>query len=338
MLLVTGGGGFVMGHVVCRWLVQHSETQVLVVDTLPMDVALQHKLGASASRVEWIQGDVRNLDSLIPATHFEQIEFVVHGAAVTSISHRVHADGPGKPGLGAARTSVLTNIDGALAVLGLIPQLPNLMRVVNVSSGSVYASASEHQPLPEDQSVAPEDLYAISKRCGEDFVEFARRELDAPVVSVRLSGVFGPLDRETPSRAVSCVPKRFANALAEQRELSVRSLDAAGDFIHADDVADAILALLDAAHLSHPVYNVAAGELSSLRHLAAYAAELDAGFAVRETGDSSAEIDYEAHRTSGRWGAYDVSRIPADTGWSPGALRERFQSYVLEYKKARMDV
>lgn len=79
---------------------------------------------------------------------------------------------------------------------------------------------------------------------------------------------------------------------------------AVGDFIHADDVADAIIALL-----------ALGGErIPGLR------------FEARESGE--VDIDYDPHRRTGRWGAYDLSRIRADTGWRPRSLRESFHDYI----------
>ena len=67
-----------------------------------------------------------------------------------------------------------------------------------------------------------------------------------PSASVRLSAVFGPMDRETRSRHVRCVPWLIAHLAIAGEELRVSAYDAVGDWIHASDVAEAITRLLRA--------------------------------------------------------------------------------------------
>jgi UDP-glucose 4-epimerase len=145
-----------------------------------------------------------------------------------------------------------------------------------------------------------------------------------PAVSVRLSGVFGPLDRTTGARAVDCLPKRLVHAAREARKLRLSGLTGGGDFIHAGDIAAGMLALLGCAELRHPVYNIAHGRFTTLAALARMVPGLD----WEEAGPGEADIAADPALTAGRWGAYDISRIVAETGWHPRPLEAAIADYA----------
>ena len=327
-LLVTGATGFVMSHLVRQWLERDAHSKVLAIDAAPPDAEAERFFSAVVDRIQFHQADILDETLWRSLGQREDVGWVVHGATVTSIDRLVHAEGRGRPGLRGARNSISVNIDGALNVLQWAAALPRLSRLVNVSSGSVYASRGP-DPLPEAGFVAPAGIYAITKHVAELFTDYAAKHLGLPAVSVRLSGVFGPMDRETPSREVRAAPRVIAELGLARRPVRVRSLAAAGDFIHAGDVAAAIVALLDAAKLRHSVYNIAAGELKSVRDLIDAFQKSIPSLRFKEVGDNGpADVNQDPGLRRGRFGAYDISRIREDTGWAPRSLSESVEDYV----------
>ena len=328
-LLVTGGGGFVMSNLVKRWLLDHPAERAIVVDTLGYDANLARFFGALGSRIDWETGDI--LDPILwkRLASNTNIDYLVHGAAATSIRRQMHTAAPAQPGLAGARHSISTNIDGTLNVLEFATSLSNLKRMVHVSSGSVYAqNGPSDRALRENEFVMPEGLYGISKFSGEAFCRFCAEEFKVPACVIRLSGVYGPMDRVTPTRDVHCAPKIIAQSASTGEPLRVRSLDAVGDFINAEDVGRAIIGLLVSCSLKHDVYNVASGQVNTIGELVEIAREKRPGLKVRETDSLPLDIDYDPTQVLGRWGAYDISRIRQETGWTPRPLREAFHSYM----------
>ena len=102
-ILVTGGGGFVMSNLVKRWLTDHPTEHAIVVDTLAFDANLQRFFGALSSRIDWHVGDVVDQSLWQRLSSNTDVNYLVHGAAATSMLRHVHADGPGKPGLAGSR-------------------------------------------------------------------------------------------------------------------------------------------------------------------------------------------------------------------------------------------
>lgn len=327
-LLVTGATGFIMSHVVRRWIERSVDARVLAIDAAAPDAEANRFFAAVDNRIEFHQADIVDPALWDSLGQRKDVGAIVHGATATSIDRLIHAEGPGRPGLSGARKSIDVNIDGTLNVLQWAAAQPRLRRLVNVSSGSVYASEGP-EPLPEDGFVAPAGIYAITKHAGELFTGYAAKHLQLPAVSVRLSGVFGPMDRETPSRAVRSAPRVIAERGLAKKMVRVRSFDAAGDFVHAGDVASAIMALIDAAELRYPVYNIAAGELTSIRELIEAFKRSIPSLRCQEVGENPRlDVDQDPSLRNGRFGAYDISRIEADTGWAPRSLEDAVGDYV----------
>ena len=320
MLLVTGATGLVMSHMVREWLGADPAARVLAVDLNPPDAVVQAFFEPVVGRIDFRQGSVAD-EAFWAALGQTSVTHIVHGATVTSIRRMTTA-----AGLAGALPALETNIMGTARLLAWAQQQPELDALVAVSSGSVYADKGP-SPLPEEGYVAPEGLYAFTKWCGETLALEAARDFGLPAIAVRLSGVYGPLDRETGFRGVKPVPFTLLRRALDGQPTALSGLKAIGDYIHAGDVARAIRALLTAPRRRWPVYNIALGETWSLQALADLVMELVPGSNWHETPAETADLVGEEFHLHGRWGAYDLTRIRADTGWRPRALPEAFATY-----------
>ena len=106
----------------------------------------------------------------------------------------------------------------------------------------------------------PRRLYGISKLASELITERYGDLFGLSTTSVRPSSVYGTMDRVTASRNFRHVPNRIAHlAVDGVKRVRVNTLSAVGDYVHAEDVARAIVALLRAPALRYSAYNIAAG-------------------------------------------------------------------------------
>ena len=325
VLLVTGATGLVMSHVVRCWLEAHPEGRAVAVDLNPPDAVVAAFFQPVLERLEVRVGDVRDAALWDGIAGDVSVSHLVHGAAVTSIN-RMTLQEDGSADLAGALPALDVNIMGTLRVLAWAARQPKLARCVTVSSGSVYPSEGP-SPLPEDVRAEPDGLYGISKYVGELYTAQAARQFDLPALAVRLSGVYGPLDRDTSVRSVRSVPGTLLRAALAGEELRLSGLEARGDYIQAGDVGRAVAALLDCASPSHAAYNIAYGKTASLRELADLVARLVPGATWREAGPEEAHLALEAHPAGGRWGAYDISRLEDACGWRPRPLEEALAEY-----------
>jgi UDP-glucose 4-epimerase len=325
VLLATGATGLVMSHVVRCWLEAHPDGRAVAVDLNPPDAVVSAFFQPVSARLEPRVGDVRDRAFWDGFAQDFAVSHLVHGAAVTSIN-RMTIQEDGSPDLAGALPALDVNIMGTLRALAWAARQPNLQRCVTVSSGSVYGPEGP-SPLPEHVAAEPDGLYGISKYVGELYTGQAARQFALPALAVRLSGVYGPLDRDTGVRAVTSVPGTLLRTALAGEELRLSGLEARADYIQAGDVGRAIVALLNCASPSHEIYNIAYGETVSLREMAELVTRLVPGATWRDAEPEEAHLSLETHPAGGRWGAYDISRLRDDCGWRPRPLEEALAEY-----------
>jgi UDP-glucose 4-epimerase len=315
-----------------HWLESDAGERVVVLDAAPPDAAAQRYFADVQHRMKVITADVTQPDRWRDALGGENIRHVVHGATVTPISRGSAAEARREPEAEQPARIIDVNVMGTVAVLDWARNLPRPPRFIYVSSGAVYKNTGPDrpgEPLPEDGYVMPRRLYGISKLASELITERYADLFGLSTASVRPSSVYGTMDRVTASRNYRHVPNRIAHMAVEGVKcVRVNTLRAVGDYIHAEDVAAAIVSLLRAPALRYSVYNVAQGCATTTAELVAYAAEMAPGFHAEITPPDSADILQDETLRDGMWGAYDIARIHAQTGWKPRPVREALQAYM----------
>ena len=130
-------------------------------------------------------------------------------------------------------------------------------RCVYVSSDAVYGF--DVNPVTETTPVTPGSYYALAKYTGEKLMEFAAAAAHVPLLSLRVTGVYGPGD---PHGAYG--PNAFARSLARDRTIRLfGDGEEERDHMYIDDVARLIVALMGSGATG--VFNLATGESRSFR-------------------------------------------------------------------------
>jgi UDP-glucose 4-epimerase len=332
-VLVSGGGGFVMANFLRHWLEADPKHQAVAIDASPLDAVAQAYFAPVASRLQFITGDVTNPETWAKLPG--DFDYVVHGAAITP---HAFTDKDGKrhePEHENPVRVLQVNIMGTAQALDWARGLKSLKRFVYVSTGSVYADAVPAQeknffPLPEDGYIGPNALYDVSKYSSELIALRFKQLYALDLAIVRLSSVFGPMDRQTAARGTKNLCNYVTNAAAQGRPLTADSDEAVGDYVYAPDVADGIVRLLLAprAKVRHDVYNLAQGETSTVRDLVNLATKVVPGFALEIVPAAKAEMQTVPDRKTGKWAAYDISRAAQDLDWRPRALSATIADYI----------
>jgi len=331
-LLVTGATGFAMSVLAHHWLESDPAARLVVLDASPLDAAAERYFAPFMKRLVVIVADVTQPETWRASLAGHRITHIVHGAAITPISRGTVAEAKREPEAENPARIIDVNVMGTLAMLEWARTLTNLERFIYVSSGGVYKHHGPDrpgEPLPEDGYVMPRRLYGISKLASELITERYGDLFGLPTASVRPSSVYGPMDRVTASRNFRHVPNRIAHmALDGVKCVRVNTLDAVGDYIYVEDVADAIVSLLRAPQLRHSAYNIACGVTASIRDMVGWAAEKVPGFRAEIVPAEEADIVQDPSLRDGMWGAYDISRIRAETGWKPRPMRAALHAYM----------
>jgi nucleoside-diphosphate-sugar epimerase len=251
-VLVTGAAGFVTLNI-ARALAARGH-EVVALDRRPPDDAARAYVGAA---VRWSVGDVREPDVLGRVFKASAAEVVVHGAAVTATTPEWERDRAGD----VLGVNVLGTINTLVAA-----HAAGVQRMIVLSSASAVGPREMGEAcIPEGAPAAPRDLYGISKRTLELVAERLAALHELPVIVVRLSQPYGPMERPSPDRAALSPIAEWVAAAQEGRFLTTPSLEITKDWIYVDDVAEAFARLVEARELRHTLYNLGLGEMVSVR-------------------------------------------------------------------------
>jgi UDP-glucose 4-epimerase len=331
-LLITGGTGFVMSVLARYWLEVDPRARAVVLDCAATDAAAARYFAPVSDRLSVVVADITQPHSWREQLARHDITHIVHGATITPISRGTAREARREPEAENPARILDVNLMGTVALLDWARSTPGFQRFIYVSSGAVYKHHGPDrpgEPLPEDGYVMPRTLYGVSKLSSELITERYGELFGFSTTSVRLASVYGTMDRQTASRNFRHVPNKIAHmAVAGVERVRVNTLEAVGDYVHVEDVARAIVALLRLEQVHYSAYNVAIGRTTRLGNLVEWAAEKYPGFHAEITLAEEADIVQDPTRVDGMWGAYDISRISMETGWKPRPVREAFHAYM----------
>jgi UDP-glucose 4-epimerase len=297
--VVTGGAGYVGGHVVRALL--RAGIDVVVLDDL--STGCIERVPPRVRRVVGRLDDRRVLDDALAGA-----AGVVHLAAQTSAP--------------ASVTDPLSHYRANVAdVVTLLAAMADhgIARLVASSSAAVYGGlpgVPAPRAFAESHPLHPQSPYGTTKMIGELLLaDVASRGLRS--IALRYFNVAGAGSPVLADRKPGGLPPQVLQACRTGRPLTVFGTDhptpdgsAVRDFVHAEDVADAHVAAvlrLSEGGSGAAVYNVGTGTGSSVLDVLARAGEVT-GSAVpfevgpRRPGDPS-------------WAVADVSAIHRDLGW-----------------------
>ena len=249
--VVTGGAGFIGGHLV-RGLLERGRS-VRVVDNLSTG-SLKNLEGleqAYPGRFEFSETDIRDRDALDPL--FEGVSTVFHQAAMVSVQKSVE-----DPGLCHD-----INVTGTLNVFQTARRT-GVGKVVFASTCAVYGDDPE-LPKREAMPAAPKSPYAASKYIDEVYAALFGDLYGFPIVALRYFNVFGP--RQDPaSDYAAVIPKFITRMLSGRTPIIFGDGEQTRDFIYVGNVVQANFEAAEKAPAG-AVMNIGTGRSYSLNQL-----------------------------------------------------------------------
>ena len=247
--LVTGGAGFIGGHLVGALLERGDD--VVVLDNFSS--GRRDNLAGIDREIEVVEGDLRSYERVHAAVR--GVDVVFHEGALPSVPRSVQDP----------LTTNAVNVDGTLNVL-LAARDENVGRVVFASSSSVYGDTPT-LPRTEDQPLLPIAPYAVSKTAAEAYCRAFWRIYALETVSLRYFNVFGP--RQDPTSQYAAVVPRFITKLLEgESPVVYGDGEQSRDFTFVADVVRANLLAVDVEGISGETFNVASGRSHTVNELA----------------------------------------------------------------------
>lgn len=283
--LVTGGAGFI-GHHLCTALARRG-ARVCALDNL--STGRRELLDGAPESVELIELDIRDHDELARLLRSFAPDVVFHLAGLHFI-----------PDCNRDPLATLqVNTVGTAAVAEAIRSLSAVRRLVFTSSGAVYAPGSEI--CRESDQPAPDDVYGETKLFAEHIVGRFARESGVSAVVLRLFNVYGPGETNP-----HLIPEVLDQALVTDT-ITLGNLTPRRDYIHVDDVVDALLRSGSAVPAAAPVLNIGTGQDHSVSDVVAALARV-------------IERPLHAVTDPGRTRQTDRPRLRADTSLATSTL------------------
>lgn len=282
--LVTGGAGFIGGHIVDRLINEGNE--VVIVDNL--STGNKSSINSAANFINLDLSERRNKLALCEA--MENVDTVFHTAALARV----------QPSIKDPQKYHKANVDGTFNLL-MSARDSKVRRVVYSASSSAYGDQSQ-MPITETMPTAPISPYALNKLIGEQYCFVFSKCYGLETVNLRYFNVYG--ERQAVNGAYSTVIGVFLKQSYDRKKLTITNDgEQRRDFTYVQDVVEAnILAAKSDKVGEGEVINIGRGNNHSVNEIA----EMIGG-----------ETEFIGGRLEPRETLADNSKAKELLGWEP---------------------
>ncbi len=308
-IIVTGGCGFAGANFVRYVHAMHPEVNITVLDLLTPAGNLESIKSLLGDGVEFVHGDIRDealLDHLVPGQ-----DAIVHYAAE---SHNDNSIANPEP-------FVKTNVEGTFRLLEAARKYD--VRFHHISTDEVYGDLALDDPakFTEETPYHPSSPYSSTKASSDMLVRAWHRTYGLRTTISNCSNNYGPYQH-----VEKFIPRQITNIIEGIRPklygdgLNVR------DWIHVEDHASAVWAILTTGRLGETYLIGANGERNNLTVLRDI---------LRVMGQPEDAFDWVKDRPGhDRRYAIDSTKLQTELGWRPthtdfeSGLRQTVQWYI----------
>jgi UDP-glucose 4-epimerase len=313
---VSGGAGFIGGHLVAR-LLQRSDSDVVVYDNFSSGRPWHLAEAETTKRMKLVKGDIKDLDRLKEA--MAGAETVFHLASNPDIAR-------------AAREPDIDFWEGTYLTQNVLEAMRQngVLRLLYSSGSGVYGDTGTDPVVETYSPMLPISTYGASKLACEALICAYCHIFDIHALAFRFANVVGP--RQTHGVAYDFVLR----LLRESTKLQILGDGSQSkSYIHVDDVLDALLFLFAQGWKGFDVFNVATEDYVTVREIA--------DLVVSRLG--LGKVDYSFTGGDRGWKG-DVPVVRFDTrklrskGWanrrtSREALRDSIDSMIADARAGR---
>ncbi len=305
-IIVTGGLGFI-GSAIIRELIANTDLEVLCLDAVTYAASPCAVAECETSpRYNFVKADIRDPLALKDIFDDWQPDTVLNLAAETHVDRSI--DGP--------EAFVTTNLIGTFNLLQAARRhwttRAGEFRFHHVSTDEVFGSLDRDAPrFTETSPIKPNSPYSASKAGADNLVRAWGHTYGLPVVISACSNNYGPWqhpEKFIPSLIAAAIDGRQMRIYGDGTNMR--------DWLHVEDHARAIVALLENGTIGETYVIGAESELSNI-HVARTVCRLfDAIHPQSSPHDRLIEFVADRPGHDFRYGI-DPSKLRRDLGWKP---------------------
>jgi len=237
-ILITGGAGFIAHHTIDK-ILSNTDWEIITLDRLDFSGNLNrlNEVVTSYSetdrkRVRIIHHDLKaELNPEIIAS-IGKVDYISHLAAGSHVDRSI----------AYPLEFVMDNVVGTANILDYARKLDHLERFVYFSTDEVFGPAPQGINYKENDRYNSTNPYSATKAGAEELVVAYENTYGLPSIITHTMNVFG--ERQNPEKYIPMVIKKVRdNKIVTVHANSEKTIAGSRHYIHAEDVADALLFL-----------------------------------------------------------------------------------------------
>ena len=244
-ILITGGAGFI-GHHIIRKLLLSTNCSIISLDRLDYSgsynrinqIISENKNWQKRLKIVW-----HDLKAEINPMIKKQIgnpDIILHVAAASHVDRSIKDP----------MSFVLDNVVGTTNILEFAKNNKKIKKFLYFSTDEVFGPAPKKTQFKEDDRYKSGNPYAASKAGGEEMCMAYANTYKLPVIITHTMNVFG--ERQHPEKFIPKIIKSLIN----KKSITIhsnknRTLPGSRFYIHAQDVADGLMFILNLKNYKH---------------------------------------------------------------------------------------
>ena len=246
-LLITGGAGFV-GHHVIDYFLKNTEYDIVSLDRLDfsgnlsrINNILKSHTVEEKKRVRVVYHDLRAEFNAQLIQELGEINVILHLAASSHVTRSIKYP----------MEFINSNIIGTANLLEYARNLSNLERMIYFSTDEVFGPSIGDTPFTEHDRYNASNPYSASKAAAEELCVAYQNTYKLPIYITHTMNIYG--ERQNPEKYVPMCIEKIKNDERLQIHINTKTNTIGSRcYLHAQDVADALLFLLKLDNVEFP--------------------------------------------------------------------------------------
>ena len=238
-VLITGGAGFIAHHLIGQ-ILETTDWEIISLDRLDYSGNLNrlHDIMLTfdpsiRKRVKIVHHDLKAEINSLVRSEIGKVDYILHLAAGSHVDRSI--DYP--------MEFVMDNVVGTCNILEFARYQSNLERFVYFSTDEVFGPAPSGIKYNENDRYNSTNPYSATKAGGEELAVAFHNTYNIPIYITHTMNVFG--ERQHPEKFIPmCIKRARDGESITIHSDSTKTIPGSRHYIHAEDVASAVLFLL----------------------------------------------------------------------------------------------